>query len=331
MARVPSLEQQTVAAIRSHYELAAEDWRRPHLGASQIGKECSRHLWYGFRWALDPDRHPQRPLSPKKLEKGWRAEDNRRGRLLRLFERGQREEAWVVEDLRAIGCEVWDADEHGRQWRVSLAPHFGGSCDGVVRGLPEAPKTPHVLEVKTSNRDRFAELVAKGVRHAKPEHYAQMQVYMLGLQLDRAFYVAVCKDDDRIYTERVHFDRPFAELMVERAKRIVAAPEPPIRVGERHQFVCRFCDHYELCHGRTLAERNCRTCLSSTPMPDGTWRCDHLGRRVSDDEQRKGCDEHLYIPALLWWHGKAVDATDGDDRWVLYEDGTRDQRKEITR
>ena len=123
-----------------------------------------------------------------------------RGRMLRLFERGHREEAWLIDDLRAIGCDVWDVDpETGRQWRVELAPHFGGSCDGVVLGLPDAPKTPHVFEAKTSNRERFEELVHRGVRWAKPEHFAQMQVYMLGLKLTRAAYFAVCKDDDRIY------------------------------------------------------------------------------------------------------------------------------------
>jgi hypothetical protein len=55
-------------------------------------------------------------------------------------------------------------------------------------------------------------LEKKGVKVSKPMHWAQMQVYMLGTKIERALYVAVCKDDDRIYTERVKYDRSRQEL-----------------------------------------------------------------------------------------------------------------------
>ena len=45
-------------------------------------------------------------------------------------------------------------------------------------GIPEAPKTWHVLEFKTHNSKSFAKLEKEGVQKSNPMHYAQMQVYM---------------------------------------------------------------------------------------------------------------------------------------------------------
>lgn len=52
---------------------------------------------------------------------------------------------------------------------------------------------------------------------------------MAGTKIDRALYVSVCKDDDRIYTERVRYDKAIAEKAIVRGQRIALAdrmPEP---------------------------------------------------------------------------------------------------------
>jgi hypothetical protein len=92
--------------------------------------------------------------------------------------------------------------------------HFGGSLDGVAKGLPEAPKTPAVLEFKTHNDKSFTDLVKNKVQASKPQHYDQMNIYMGLMELDRALYMAVNKNTDDLYTEWVHFvqDR-FHQLM----------------------------------------------------------------------------------------------------------------------
>ena len=130
MAPLPDTPSPTRDAIFASYEADRDDGFRPHLGASQIGKACERALWYDFRWVT-------RSGFP--------------GRILRLFETGQLEEARIVRNLRRIGATVLEVDpETGRQWRVEAhGGHFGGSLDGVALGLPEAPKTWHVLEFKT--------------------------------------------------------------------------------------------------------------------------------------------------------------------------------------
>jgi hypothetical protein len=51
-----------------------------------------------------------------------------------------------------------------------------------------------VVEFKTHSAKSFRKLVQRGVAEAKPQHWAQMQVYMQLTGLTRALYVAVCKD-----------------------------------------------------------------------------------------------------------------------------------------
>lgn len=76
-----------------------DDGRRRHLGGSLIGRACSRMLWYSFRWAVQT-----------KFE----------GRIVRLFQRGHREEFRFVEYLESIGCEVRAYAE-----RLCYSPEMG--------------------------------------------------------------------------------------------------------------------------------------------------------------------------------------------------------------
>ncbi|HMQ92665.1 MAG TPA: PD-(D/E)XK nuclease family protein [Amaricoccus sp.] len=293
MAALPETPAPTRDAILEAYEADREDGRRPHLGASQIGKSCERALWYDFRWTT-PARFP--------------------GRILRLFETGQLEEARLVRNLRRIGATVLELDpETGRQWRVEAhGGHFGGSLDAVALGLIEAPKTWHVLEFKTHSAKSFRELVAKGVADAKPQHWAQMQVYMHLTGLTRAMYLAVCKDTDDVYVERVRADTDAAERLLAKADRVIHATRPPVRISEDPTwFECRFCDHHDLCHGEAAAAVSCRSCLHSTPV-EGGWRCARWDQGLDVETQRQACAQHLFIPDLV--PGEVVDA--GDDHVV---------------
>lgn len=248
--------------------------------------------------------------------------------MLRLFERGTREERWILDDLRAAGWEVTRGPGKGRsQWRCRfLGGHLAGSCDGIARGIEEAPKTWHLLEIKTANDRRFKELQRDGVQKSNPDHYAQMQLYMLGLDLERALYICVDKNDDHIYTERVKFDCAYAEALVNKAELVVNSPVPLTKIAEDPTwFLCKGCEHRTICHEGAVGEleRNCRTCAASTPMPDGKWHCGFHRKNLSLTAQRAGCGDHVFIPALLPW--EAVEGSSGGEtQWVLYRqvDGT---------
>lgn len=287
-------------AIFGLYEREAKDWRRPHLGASLLGHDCSRYMWMTFRWAQKPGHD---------------------GRLLRLFNRGDREEVHVAEEFRRLG---WRVTTEGGGLRFSMG-HVGGTGDGVIQGIPQAPKAEHLWECKTSNAARFNALEKKGVAEAEPKHYVQMQVYMHALRYHRALYTSVCKNDDRIYTERVRYDYKVAEPALMRAQAVVDSQGPPPRIAEGNpdHWQCRMCQFRDTCqlgHAEKL-ERNCRTCIHSTPLPDGTWRCEKLRMELDVDQQKKGCLAHVFIPPLLPWEPISYTV---DRSWIKYmrEDGT---------
>lgn len=292
------LATKTLAAIDAATLRQADDGLRPHLGASLIGRSCERQLWYTFRWAKVPQHEP---------------------RMLRLFARGQREEAALIALLRAAGVTVHEVDPAtGRQFSFG-AGHFGGSMDGACVGLPDAPKTWHVVEFKTHGKKSFDALERDGVRKAKPEHWAQMQCYMAWTGMLRALYMAVCKDDDRLHLERVDYDADAAEALFAKAQRVIDAAEPPPRVSDDPAwYECKWCDYADLCHGQAVPVPHCRTCLHATPEPNGTWSCArHQAGDIPIQWQKRGCDAHRYIPALLSNWAEVVDA-DEENNLVAY-------------
>ena len=301
MAELPLTSCPTRDAIFAAYEADTSDGFRSHLGASLIGKECERALWYDFRWTTKA-KFP--------------------GRVLRLFETGHLAEARLVQNLRRTGATVLEVDpETGRQFRVQAhGGHFGGSLDGVALNLLEAPKTWHVLEFKTHSAKSFADLATKHVRQSKPQHFAQMQIYMSLTGLTRALYVAVNKDNDDLYIERVELDTAVSTRLLEKAQRVIFAATPLPRISEDPSwYQCRLCDHADVCHGKQAAEINCRTCLHASPI-DGGWHCARHNKSLTEVNQRTACAHHLYLPPLV--PGRQVDAGEG---WVQYEfaDGVR--------
>jgi hypothetical protein len=283
MAKLPKpVEPVTTAdAIERMYKARGDaEKSRPHLGASIIGRKCKRAIWYSFRWALPSDHS---------------------GRLYRLFQRGHLEEIQFVKDLRDIGVEVHEFDDDGNQIRFTdCEGHMGGSCDGMGRKFPEAPKSWAVLEFKTHGEKSFNELAAKGVKEAKPEHYVQMNMYMGWSETDRALYLAVNKNTDALHSEWVHFDKQVFEDNVTKAMGIIMSAEPPEKISlDPAWFECKFCDYYTLCHQNKVAKPSCRTCASSTPVAEGQWSCDKFKSVIPLENQYDGCAEHVFIPPLI--------------------------------
>jgi len=281
MTAIPEPMTSLVNLIDASHE-ERQERPRAHMGCSMLGEPCERKLWLAFRWAV---------IEPFP------------GRILRLFRRGQLEEDLIVSDLRAAGCHVTDTGE--KQSRVDFGCHVSGSIDGVIKsGVPEAPKKKHILEAKTHSLKSFNDLTAKGVELSKPLHWAQMQVYMLGAKVDRALYYAVCKDDDRIYTERVRLCEKSATAFVARGQRIALTermPEP-ITGASASWYMCKFCPAYSFCHQtQTTNQANCRTCAHSTPKDDSTWHCARWDTTIPTDAQHDGCTSHVFHPDLVPW------------------------------
>ncbi len=301
MTALPIEPDVTIQQLIDRSMEAKRELPRHYMGASELGTECDMALWLSFRWALKP--HDE-------------------GRMMRIWRTGHESEATLIEDLRAIGVTI-----ERQQEEVHFGGHLLGHIDGIATGVPGAEKTPHVFDAKSSNRKRFDKLEKEGVAKAEPKYWVQLQSYMLGLGLTRAWYVSRCKDDERIYAERIHLDKEAAEAWVERGRRISLMNDAPERIsGTPTYYKCKMCDYIDVCHkAKSTDAVNCRTCAHSTPMEvdgAGVWKCERWGQLIpSIEAQRTGCQAHVLHPAMVrvemesigeQWHAGYGDYVNGD-------------------
>lgn len=270
------LAEKTMAAIDAAW-VRTED-PRGYLGASQLGGPCSRALWYGFRWAAEPQFPP---------------------RVLRLFERGNREEEVFEQLLRDAGVPFWSRDPATNKQFVITFPnkHVGGHCDGWGQDLPDLePGVKFIGEWKTHNDKSFKDLVKVGVLKSKPVHEAQCQLYMSRLKMEWALYGAVNKNDDHLHLELIPYDAQRAQYYLDRADLIVAAGSQPERISENPGwYECKWCDFYNVCHKGQRMDTNCRTCQHVHPLVDGGWWCGLHDKELNILEQQAGCQDHVEI------------------------------------
>lgn len=301
MAPIPKPPASTVRAIYEAYEAENNPREGRSISVSTLADECDRQIFYSFRWASH--------------------QEEIKGRTLRIFETGNIEESRWIENLRMIGCEVVERDDNGKQIMVeACGGHVRGYLDSEILGLPEAPKTIHVGEMKSHNLKSFTALLKDGVKISKPSHYGQLQTYMHLRGRERGIYLAVCKDNDELYAERVKLDAVYVMRLLARAQRIINAHEPPVKLHEdptaKMAFACSWCKHKAVCHEHMPVRMNCRTCLYSTPEVGGSWSCSRFNKPLSHDEQLAGCPAHLTLPGLV--DGRQVDASE-EDETVTYE------------
>ena len=262
-------------AIDTHLEDNQEDGRRDHLGASIVGRECLREIYHIWRWSYN-----------KKHE----------ARMIRLFDRGHREEDRFVEWLSAVCEKVWPLDPRtGEQIRVKdFKGYFGGSLDAVIRN-PVGYKGDYLGEFKTHNDKSFTKLVVKGVQEAKPEHYDQMQLYLhYKPRLLGALYFAINKNDDSLHVEFVQKDERAALNALAKTEKILlsTSPPPPFEGASEYNFYCnRFCDFGHLCWKNGTPDKSCRTCAFVKPTNDG-WSCTKHEKILTSDDQKAACDEY---------------------------------------
>lgn len=295
-----ALVNRTEEAIYKTYEANHAPWVRMHIGGSDIGRKCDRELWLNF--------HHVAPGGAEKMT----------GRKLRLLNTGHREEARLIADLRAAGFQVWDRTEDGKQISFAgVGGHVVVNLDGVILGIPEAPKTHHLLETKTMKVSDFEKMISvkdptkRGVKNNKPEHYDQMQLGMGLAGLERALYIVHCKDDERIWVERIEFDAKRFEELSRRAARIIHSEEAPERMSKDPAFYyCKsFCKVAAFCHGNAVPAKNCRTCVHASPGAGGQWQC------AQELPMQPGCNQHLYRPSMIDQWATPVD---GDPTWIKY-------------
>ena len=259
---------------------------RSHLGASLIGRECKRYLWYVFRWCLH---------------------EKTTGRQQRLFNRGHREEARFIEWLEGIGFKVWfenrdeGPNEKGEfpQYRISdVMGHFGGSLDGIAV-LPEryGIAEPVLLEFKTNGTGAgFNKLANDGMPIAKPEHFAQTSTYGKKYNFRYCVYLNINKNDDSLHIEVVKLNHSLGEQMIMKAEQIIMSQTAPARLSDNPTFhKCGYCHMKEVCHKGAVVEVNCRSCAFARPDENAEWFCEVHNGNIPKDFIPKACPSYKAI------------------------------------
>ena len=259
---------------------------RSHLGASLIGRECKRYLWYVFRWCLH---------------------EKTTGRQQRLFNRGHREEARFIEWLEGIGFKVWfenrdeGPNEKGEfpQYRISdVMGHFGGSLDGIAV-LPEryGIAEPVLLEFKTNGTGAgFNKLADDGMPIAKPEHFAQTSTYGKKYNFRYCVYLNINKNDDSLHIEVVKLNHNLGEQMIMKAEQIIMSQTAPARLSDNPTFYkCGYCHMKEVCHKGAVVEVNCRSCAFARPVENAEWFCEVHNGNIPKDFIAKACPSYKAI------------------------------------
>lgn len=272
---VSQIEDDVEAYCKQHFK---ED-PRTHLGASQVGGECLAEIWFNFRWV--------------KLEE-------KAGHMLRLLNRGHREEERFVQWLEGIGFELHEIDPAtGKQYRINgVKGHFGGSLDSIAKP-PERYGLGDMVwlgEFKTHNEESYTKLAGKkpfwsifklggkqsrrtggkGVKLAKPQHFAQMSSYGRAYGYKYGLYCAVNKNTDELYYEIVPLDWRLADDGFRKAEIIINSQTIPPRIAltDTFQYCKNLCSFVEICHHGELPTKNCRSCINARPIEDAQWWCD---------------------------------------------------------
>ncbi len=195
--------------------------RRTYLGASSLGNQCERAIWYDYTQA------PKEPFSD---------------RTLMTFEIGKQLEAMLLESIYLAAIPM-SANVEANCIEI---PALQGHADAVVI----LGATTYVLEIKTASASNFALATKKGVRDWRSQYFDQLMLYMGMLGHKKGIFLVINKDTSELYEEVVDFDQLHYELLLEKAKRLLTAVVAPPRLNDSPMyFVCKQCSFRKGCHG----------------------------------------------------------------------------------
>jgi hypothetical protein len=158
--------------------------------------------------------------------------------------------------MRSVpGIQLWTHKEDGTQYGFDYG-FLKGHYDGIILGILQAPATPHIFEVKCCNEKKFNELQKlafefgekKALEKWDKTYYAQAVLYMYAEKLTRHYLVCATPGGRDMFSVRTEANPTFAEALIEKAKRIETAKEPPERQWKKDFYMCKFCRYRGICH-----------------------------------------------------------------------------------
>ena len=207
--------------IEKHQNKTDDSEARNYIGASSIGSECLRKIWYeykGFKGAG----------VPAKTRRTW--------------DLGKHIESLIIAWLVNAGLKIETSDF---TYVSENVPNFQGHFDGIL--IEKNAK--YILEIKTAKNSSFNIFVKKGLKVWNPQYYAQVQSYMGLSGIHGAYILVLNKDNSELSDEFVAFDEIFYEALEDKALMISIAKFEPPKINASPLWVtCKMCKFNKECH-----------------------------------------------------------------------------------
>lgn len=229
-----------IEAIYKHIEEeAANEKPRAYVGASSIGDECERKLYYQLR---EPSKSSERKAP-----------------LILAANDGHRGEDLFASYIRQVeGVKLVTHKPDGKQLGFAdLDKMFKGHCDGIIEGIPQAPKTPHIWEHKVKNEKFYKALetlikklnIKDVLKKWDYVYYCQAVVYMHYFDCTRHYMTVGAAGSRKFQSIRTNANPVLAKQLIEKAKRIISYTSAPYGISENSSyFQCKWCFFYKHCH-----------------------------------------------------------------------------------
>lgn len=212
----------------------AAEPKRDYLGASRIGHGCERRLAYEYH------KVKGEPFT---------------GRSIRRFRMGHICEPETADWMRLAGFLLETHDIAGEQMGfMYLDGDYGGHIDGTIYRSPVDLGVPMPLlwEHKIMRASAWRRCVANGVRREQFTYFAQAQVYMDNMSLDNCLFTTLNSDTSELHFELIPLNQGIADILGEKANRILEAKTPeelPRAAHVQTDMICRFCPFKARCWG----------------------------------------------------------------------------------
>ncbi len=199
-----------------------KDEPRDYIGASSIGSDCLRQIWYAFK-GFEAEE------VPTKMRRTWAI--------------GRHLEGLILDWIEDCGISI------SRYWgdlEDSDFTFFQGHIDSMWMKKDDAFA---IIEVKTAKDSSFKLFVKNGVKKWNPQYYAQIQSYMGMSGVFNTYIVVLNKDNSELSDELIEYDSGFYERLREKARIVYdAVIEPPRIHHSPIWYQCKMCKYNKVCH-----------------------------------------------------------------------------------
>lgn len=209
-------------------ESTQKNEKRLYIGASSIGHQCRRYIWYSM--------------------KGMKSEGLNAKNYI-TFEIGKRLETMVLEYLEKADIDVERANPANFHllFEDSDIDIFRGHADAILRfGYDNSV----ILEIKTAKNSSFERFKNKGLLQWSETYYAQLQAYMGMSDIKQGVLLAINKDNSELHCEWVNFDSAYYTRLRDKAISIHRSESEPEKINQSPLYMlCNRCSFKKICHG----------------------------------------------------------------------------------